>query len=268
MSNERERQFVAFCWQFSWNFDVLRNFPTLLDTNTISKFERDAYDLLLPTQLNSDSMHDVLSTINTAALLTMCAAKPQPEEQKELLKRFIFGCKETIHEHLEHALQICDRIIEQRFDQTIQAFKSALAGEAGLEKCIELLRPDSSWDLDVSPTFLSMLKDAEKDCIPGDNAECRLSHAEALSQTAVLLSMCGKRKVETRAKLVREIVTHHQGVMNRENHQQSNQGGGDAEHWQERTRFHLEQSKSRGERLRNSEPSDIEKDMEGRKKMK
>ncbi|KAM3526432.1 hypothetical protein NHJ13051_003479 [Beauveria bassiana] len=154
-----------------------------------------------------------------------------------------------------------------KIDNIVKAFKSALAGEAGLEECIELLRPDSSWDLDVSPTFLSMLKDAEKDCIPGDNAECRLSHAEALCQTAVLLSMCGKREFEARAKLVREIVTYHQGVMNRESHQQSNQGGGDAEHWQERTRFHLEQSKSRGERLRNSEPSDIESDMEARKKM-
>lgn len=112
-----------------------------------------------------------------------------------------------------------------------------------------------------------MLKDAEKDCMPGDNAECRLSHAEALCQAAVLLSMCSKREFEARAKLVREIVTHHQGVMNRESHQQSNQDGGDAEHWQERTRFHLEQSKSRGKRLRNSEPSDIENDMEARKKM-
>ncbi|KAM3466521.1 hypothetical protein NHJ6243_000904 [Beauveria neobassiana] len=201
MSNEMVREFVDCYWQWSWNFELLMYDPTLLDTNTISNLEREAYNLLLKTQLDSEKMHDVLSTINAAALLNMCAGKPQPEVQ-ELLNRFAFACKETIREHLKYALEICDRIIEQRFDQTIQpggkiptirehyekelencnssAFKSALAGEAGLEKCFELLRPDSSWDLDVSPTFLSMLKDAEKDCMPGDNAECRLSHAEAL----------------------------------------------------------------------------------------
>ncbi|KAF1735860.1 hypothetical protein CRV24_004788 [Beauveria bassiana] len=144
MSNEMERQFVDFYWRLSWNFELLRKDPTLLDTNTISNLEREAYNLLLlPTQLNSDNFkHDVLSTINAAALLKMCAAKPQPEVQKELMKRFADWCTETIREHSKYALNICDRF-KQRFDdddnQVWAPRKMSLEdGEVALDQTIQV----------------------------------------------------------------------------------------------------------------------------------
>ncbi|KAM3560100.1 hypothetical protein MY1884_003138 [Beauveria asiatica] len=142
-------------------------------------------------------------------------------------------------------------------DEMVKAFASALAGETGPERCIELLGPDSSTESLSSHTALAMLRDAEKDCIPGPNLEGRNLRHEALCQTAVLRS---KLDFKHRAELVTVIVTH----------QQCSNGGGDAEdagYWQERVAYHIEQSRSRGQRLRNSLPGDINKDMEARKKM-
>ncbi|KAM3454022.1 hypothetical protein MY3296_003290 [Beauveria thailandica] len=145
-------------------------------------------------------------------------------------------------------------------DEMVKAFASAFAGETGPERCIELLGPDPSTDSLSIHTALAMLRDAEKDCIPGPNLEGRILRHVALCQTAVLIFMCSKLASEDREKLVRVIVTH----------QQCSKGGGDAgdaEYWQERVAYHIAQSKSRGQRLRNSLPSDINKDMEARKKV-
>ncbi|KAM3441982.1 hypothetical protein MY4824_001396 [Beauveria thailandica] len=56
-------------------------------------------------------------------------------------------------------------------DEMVKAFASAFAGETGPERCIELLRLDSSTDWLSIHTALAMLRDAEKDCIPGPNLE-------------------------------------------------------------------------------------------------
>ncbi|KAK8146380.1 hypothetical protein G3M48_003172 [Beauveria asiatica] len=56
-------------------------------------------------------------------------------------------------------------------DEIVKAFASAFAGETGPERCIELLGSDSSTELLSSHTALAMLRDAEKDCIPGSNLE-------------------------------------------------------------------------------------------------
>ncbi|KAM3531707.1 hypothetical protein MY4038_004390 [Beauveria bassiana] len=142
MSNEMVRAFVDFYWLLNWNFELLRNDPTLLDTKTISNLECEAYNLLLATQLKSDKLHDVLNTINAAALLKMCAAKPQPEVQKELLMRFADGCTETIRQHSEYTLNICDRI-KKMFDddhnQERALRKMSLEdGEVALDQTIQV----------------------------------------------------------------------------------------------------------------------------------
>ncbi|KAK8146379.1 hypothetical protein G3M48_003171 [Beauveria asiatica] len=132
VGNDILKKFVAYHWHSSYSLSLLDANPTLLDTHTIESLECKARDILLQTYPFKE--HDARTTISAAALLEICIGKSQPGVQKQV-KSFAGYCVKTQHEHLEHALNICDRI-EQKFnyDNVDVALKemSLKDGEAAL----------------------------------------------------------------------------------------------------------------------------------------